>query len=361
MRVLNMIINRETGTWAVYGGMLLGGGGGGDIQEGLRILDLALSYAQEIPLRPLSEIDPQAIILTASLVGSPASKERYVAPAHYQRVYQIFRQQYPGEIGGIITNEMGAQSSTNGWVLAAMTGLPLIDAPCNGRAHPTGVMGALGLAEEKGYRSIQVGVGGREHRETEIYVSGDLGTASSLIRSAASAAGGFVTVLRNPVTADYVAKHAAVGALSHSIKVGQVLYRELGNADAVVEALANTLGVQEICRGVISDHDLNITEGFDLGTLTIETDGLPVTISFWNEYMTAERGGVRLATFPDLIAVLDGESGLPQTSAMVHVNQEVILIKLGYEQLLLGSSMRNRRLFEEAERYLKRDLVKYVF
>ena len=338
----------------------MGGGGGGDIQEGLRILDLALSYAQQIPLRPLSEIDPQAIILTASLVGSPASKERYVAPAHYQRVYQIFRQQYPGEIGGIITNEMGAQSSTNGWVLAAMTGLPLIDAPCNGRAHPTGVMGALGLAEEEGYRSIQVGVGGREHRETEIYVSGDLGHSFFPNPQRGIGSRRIYRVLRNPVTADYVAKHAAVTPFPTRLKRTATL-PGIGNADAVVEALANTLGVQEICRGVISDHDLNITEGFDLGTLTIETDGLPVTISFWNEYMTVERGGVRLATFPDLIAVLDGESGLPQTSAMVHVNQEVILIKLGYEQLLLGSSMRNRRLFEEAERYLKRDLVKYVF
>lgn len=339
----------------------MGGGGGGDIQEGLGILDLALSYAPEIPLRPLSEIDPQAVILTASLVGSPASKERHVASAHYQRVYQILCQQYPEEIGGIITNEMGAQSSTNGWVLAAMTGLPLIDAPCNGRAHPTGVMGALGLAEEEGYCSTQAGVGGKGQRETEIYVKGDLGTASTLIRNAASAAGGFITVLRNPVSADYVAKHAALGALSHSVKVGQVLYRELGNADAVVEALTKSLGTQEICRGVISDYDLNITGGFDLGSLTIENNGLPVTVSFWNEYMTVERDGSRLATFPDMVAVLDGESGLPQTSAMVHANQEVILIKLGHEQLLLGSSMRNRRLFEDAEKYLNRDLIKYVF
>lgn len=356
-----MIINRETGTWAIYGGALLGCGGGGNPQEGLGILDLALSYASEIPLLPLSEIEPQAILLTASLVGSPASKNRYVAPEHYQRVYEIFRRHFPQEIGGIITNEMGAQSSTNGWVLAAMTGLPLIDAPCNGRAHPTGVMGSLGLLDEEGYRSIQVGVGGRGELETEIFVKGGLGTASSMIRNAATAAGGFVTVLRNPVSATYVAKHAALGALSHSIKVGQTLYSELGNASAVVDALARLLGTEEICRGEVSEYDLKITGGFDLGSLTIENDESPVTVTFWNEYMTAERDGVRLATFPDMIAVLDGKSGLPLTSAMVSPNQKVILLRLGKEQLMLGSSMRNRRLFEEAEEQLKKDLIKYVF
>lgn len=359
--VLNVKINHETGIWAVYGGALLGCGGGGDIQEGLRILDLALSYMPEIPLHPLAEIDPHSAILTASLVGSPASKDRYVAPEHYRRVYQIFSDQYPHEIGGIITNEMGAQSSTNGWVLAAMTGLPLIDAPCNGRAHPTGIMGSLGLADEVGYRSIQAGVGGKGHKETEILVQGNLETTSSLIRSAATAAGGFITVVRNPVSASYVAKHAALGALSQSMQVGRALYQELGNAASVVKALQEKLNIKELGRGVISECNLNITGGFDVGSLSIECDGAPITVTFWNEYMTVEREGSRLATFPDLIAVLDGESGLPLTSAMLRPKQNVILIGLGWERMLLGSSMRNRRLFEDAERYLKKDLIKYVF
>lgn len=356
-----MIINRETGTWAIYGGALLGCGGGGDPQEGLRILDLALSHAPEIPLLSLEEIDSQKIVVTASLVGSPASKDRHVAPEHYQRVYEIFCRHFSQEIGGIITNEMGAQSSTNGWVLAALTGLPLIDAPCNGRAHPTGAMGSLGLAEEEGYCSIQVGAGGKGELETEIFAKGSLQTTSALIRNAASAAGGFVTVLRNPVSAEYVAKHAALGALSHSVKVGQILCRELGNASAVAEALGKTLGTEEICRGRISECDLRITGGFDLGTLTIENDESPITVTFWNEYMTAECDGVRLATFPDMIAVLDGESGLPLTSALVSPHQKVILLRLDKEHMLLGSSMRNRRLFVDAEKQLNKDLIEYVF
>ncbi len=179
--------------------------------------------------------------------------------------------------------------------------------------------------------------------------------------NAATAAGGFVTVLRNPVSATYVAKHAALGALSHSIKVGQTLYSELGNASAVVDALARLLGTEEICRGEVSEYDLKITGGFDLGSLTIENDESPITVTFWNEYMTAERDGVRLATFPDMIAVLDCKSGLPLTSAMVSPNQKVILLRLGKERMLLGSSMRNRKLFEEAESQLKKDLIKYVF
>lgn len=357
--VMDMIINQETGVWAVYGGVLLGGGGGGDLQEGLRILDLALSFKSEIPLLPLSEIHDGAILLTASLVGSPASPDKYVAPDHYRRVYELFQERQSTTIGGIITNEMGAQSSTNGWVLSAMTGLPLIDAPCNGRAHPTGIMGSLGLAEEENYLSVQTAIGGRGPRELEIYARGSLESASALIRNAATRAGGFVTVLRNPVSADYVKRHAALGALGYSIRIGQTLYRELGDVSAVIEALA-AFGIQFLCQGVVSEKTLKIDGGFDIGTLVIESSP-PVEVTFWNEYMTADRGKRRLATFPDLIAVLDSESGLPLTSAAVTKNKKVVLVKLSRENLLLGSSMSNRHLYEDAEKHLKKDLIGYVF
>lgn len=356
-----MKINRENGTWAIYGGALFGGGGGGDLQEGLRTLDMALSYMPELPFYSLSELNDQAILLTASLVGSPASAERYIAPAHYKRVYEIFCKHFHESIKGIITNELGGQSSTNGWVLAAMTGLPLIDAPCNGRAHPTGMMGSLGLANETDYRSLQAAVGGKNMRETELFVRGELRCASSLVRSAASAAGGFVTVLRNPVSAGYVAKNAAIGALSRSMEAGRIICQKLGKADDLADALQTNFGFETLCRGKISDCTLHTSGGFDQGTLLIENEGQPVELTFWNEYMTAERAGRRIATFPDLIAILDDTSGLPLTSSTVRRSQHVILVKLGYEHLLLGSSMHNRALFEDVEKTLNKELIKYVF
>ncbi len=359
--VINLVINEKTGKWAIYGGALLGGGGGGDIEEGLRILDMALSYAPDIPLWSLSAIDREKIIITASLVGSPASEDRYVAPHHYHEVYRLFRQHLSEEIGGIITNEIGAQSSTNGWVLAAMTGLPLIDAPCNGRAHPTAVMGSMGLTEETGYRSIQAAMGGKADKETAMVGKGTLETLSSLVRSTSIAAGGFVTVLRNPVKAGYVAKHAAIGALANSIEVGRVLYDKLGKAHLVIKALQESFGFEKLYQGTIVEKNLTSRAGFDLGSLTIAGDGLPLEVTFWNEYMTVEQGKERLATFPDLIALLDGVTGLPLTSAQAKEKENVALVKLRREKLILGSSMANPDLYLVAENTIKKDIIKYVF
>ena len=43
-----------------------------------------------------------------------------------------------------------------------MLGIPLIDAPCNGRAHPTGVMGSLNLHRDPNYITTMTCVGGRK-------------------------------------------------------------------------------------------------------------------------------------------------------------------------------------------------------
>ncbi len=357
-----MTINRNTGIWAIYGGALLGGGGGGDIEEGLKILDIALSFNEEIPLISLKDVALDTNIVTASLVGSPASPERYIDPSHYRYVFSNFRSLYPYEIAGIITNELGAQSSTNGWILSAMSGIPLIDAPCNGRAHPTGVMGSLGLAKEEKYQSYQAAVGGKGEREINVTTCGNLENTSKLIRSASELAGGFVTVLRNPVKASYVADHAAVGALSLSIDIGRRLYEERGRGDKVEYVLKKIIDAEIICsNGSVKKYSLTTEGGFDIGAIMVENEEECYSITFWNEYMTVDNNGKRLATFPDLINLLDAETGIPLTSAVIEEGQKVIIVKINRKKLILGSSMANRSLFEEAENIIKKELVKYVF
>ena len=54
----------------------------------------------------------------------------------------------------------GGEATVNGWLQAAVLGLPLVDLPCNGRAHPTGVMGSMNLHKITDYKTVQACVGG---------------------------------------------------------------------------------------------------------------------------------------------------------------------------------------------------------
>ena len=75
--------------------------------------------------------------------------------------------------------------------------IPVVDAACDGRAHPLGTMGSLGLTGTV----VQLGCGGNPEKGmyTEIEVIAAVDKASDLIRTASAAAGGLIEVARNPV------------------------------------------------------------------------------------------------------------------------------------------------------------------
>ncbi len=211
---------------AVLGGAVLGGGGGGSIQDGMERATLAVRLGS-VTLMSLDELKENALVLTASVVGAPAAAEKFLRPVDHIRAAELLLERHPFELSGIIANENGAGSGVNGWLQAAVLGVPVVDAPANGRAHPTGLMGAMGLHRVKGYTSIQAAAGGNPEtgRYLEFVVEGALQQAANLIRYASVQAGGIVAVARDPVTIDYLKTHAAPGGTSQAIRVGEAMIR----------------------------------------------------------------------------------------------------------------------------------------
>ena len=82
-------LTRENGEQMLLGGWFLGGGGGGLPEGGREILDLVLKTG---PVRfvSLEDLADEDLLVTASLVGSPASPDSCVQEAHYQEVYDRF-------------------------------------------------------------------------------------------------------------------------------------------------------------------------------------------------------------------------------------------------------------------------------
>ena len=345
-----MKIDKELGTFAIYGGLLLGGGGGGSIAGGKQVLELMLSYSKQVEVLPIDAFEDEAMVVSASLVGSPASKDSFISPKHYGGVFDLLKKNYHRTIQGIITNEMGAQSSTNGWVLAAMTGLPLIDAPCNGRAHPTGIMGSLCLHKFPEYRSVQVCAGGNKDKDIQLYVQGSIQHAAQQIRNASTSAGGFVTVLRNPVTINHIKQYAAIAAFSWSIRIGKILYKNLGSIDAVLSGLESILPIQAVFKGKISNFRMKTLGGFDRGKITITSNRHEAQVVFWNEYIDLELEGTQYATFPDLIVLIDMRNGMPLTSDILEIGQEVMIAVVPQAALILGKTMYDLDILEGVEK-----------
>lgn len=349
------IITEELGEAAILGGAVLGGGGGGSLEKGRKNIRKALALG-EVKLVDIDDIPENTLLITGSAVGAPAAKHAQALPQDYVRVVEILMENGCPKPGGFIPNECGGSSITNGWVPAALMKLPVVDALCNGRAHPTGSMGSMGLHKDSEYISRQSAAGGDPEKGLylEIHVAGKLDVVAPLIRAAADKAGGLVAVARNPVKASFAKKYGACGALKQAIELGQRMKRaQIG--EGAVQAAVDFLKGEIITCARVSELSLTTQGGFDTGHVRIGD----YETTFWNEFMTLEKNGERLGTFPDLIMTLSKE-GLPVTTAELHRDQDVFLIHVPAESLILGEGMRCMDLMQTIEPVVGKAIVDYL-
>jgi len=350
-------LTAELAEAVVLGGAVLGGGGGGDLAGGLGNARLAVSLGSPV-LVSLDELDDEAQVVTASAVGAPAARDKYVRPVDHLRALEMVIDHFPHPLSGIIPNENGAASGVNGWIQAALLDLPMVDSPANGRAHPTGLMGAMGLHQVPGYHSIQSAVGGNPALGLDLAMvaQGRLTATANLVRQAAVQAGGLVAVSRDPVSASYLRENAAPGATSQAIRIGQaILEARKDGGQAVIKAIVAAVPGQIVCQGEVAEVRLETVGGYDIGLVGLGGD-YPAVLTFWNEFMTLEIEGQRRATFPDLITLLSLQTGLPISSAEVARGQQVAVLYAARENLILGRGVLLPETIEEAERAIGRQL-----
>ncbi|MFJ7467086.1 DUF917 domain-containing protein [Peribacillus frigoritolerans] len=345
------ILTKQDAIKAVYGGCILGGGGGGWILDGLQKTESAFEVGSPA-LITVDELRDEDYVVCVSLVGAPSAKEQYVDSQQLVETVQRMQKEFPHPIKAIMTNENGASTTINGWLQAAGTGLPVLDAPCNGRAHPTGSMGSLNLSEVDGYQSLQSYSGGKADKKVEGFVSGVLDKSSNAVRYMSVEAGGMVAVCRNPVTLGYVKNHAALGGITQAIELGEA-FLSVPEGPERIEAVASFLKGRVIHSGKVSTFNMNQTGGFDVGVVMIDD----LELTFWNEYMTAEMNGERKGTFPDLIMTFDAKTGLPLVSAEIQEGQSIAVLSVPKENLKLSSTMFNEKLLKAVEPIIQKNII----
>jgi hypothetical protein len=351
-------LTRELLEAAVLGASLLGGGGGGTVEEAIEIGETALKIGPLHLVDP-DDLDPAATILTCSTVTCPHRKDPFISPRARVRSVEMLLEACASRPAGLIPNEFGSTGIVNGWIEGAILGLPLVDAPCNGRAHPTPEMGSMGLHLVDGYVSSQSFAGGNPAKGAYIegILRGAVETVSSMIRQDACVVGGVLAVARNPVNALFVKENAAPGAIRQAIRIGAAmkLASEKGPG-AVIDTAAELLSATVIPCGPVEGVDRFTAGGIDTGTAFL--GGYEVT--FWKEYMTLEKDGERLATFPDLITILDAGTGRAIPSDSLQPGMNAVLFTASRRELVLGGGMRSPALFEPAEKILGKPILPFL-
>ncbi len=343
---------------AVAGGSVLAAGGGGWVEHGLLVGTTAVHYGTP-RLASLDEVDPAAMLATVSAIGAPAAIGWEMRPGDYVRALQLLMEAVPEPIIGTVTAQNGSSTTCNGWVASAVLGTLVIDAAGDGRAHPTGKMGSFGLAADDDYQTIQAVAGGNRaaNRYLEVLTRGTVRHTANVLRTASDQSGGFISAARNPLPASFVAAHAAVGAISFALELGEaILAAESAGPERMIEATADHLGGSIIARDTVRRRELRTENAFDIGTIEVGE----LELGFVNEYLTAESGGQRVSTFPDVLATLSPATGRIISIADLREGDEVCVLHVPKANVPLGDGVREPSVYPEVEAMLGKPLAEYA-
>ena len=348
---------------AVKGGAVLAAGGGGWADHG-RMLGAAAVNTGQPELVTMDEVPDAAWIATAAAIGAPASTTQWqMLGIDYVKAVELTQRELGAAIYGLMIGQNGKSSTLNGWLPAAVLGTKVIDAVGDLRAHPTGDMGSLGLANSP-EPMIQSAVGGNRANNAyiELVVRGATAKISPILRRAADMSGGFIASCRNPVPASYVKQHAALGGISIALELGEAIIRaEPKGGAAVIDAICKQMHGEIIGQGKVARKAVQYTsEAFDIGTVRIGDAERALVLHVMNEYLAVEDAGKkRLASYPDVIATLNRD-GMPTSVGEIGEGMELLVLRISKDVIPLSSSVRDPSVYQVCEKALGINLTEYA-
>ncbi|MBP1844811.1 DUF917 family protein [Rhizobium petrolearium] len=348
---------------AVRGGSVYAAGGGGWADHG-RMLGYAAVSIGKPELVTIDELEDEDWVATAAAIGAPASTTNWeMQGIDYVKAVELLQEALGEPIKALMIGQNGKSSTLNGWLPSAILGTKVLDAVGDVRAHPTGDMGSIGMANSP-EQMIQTAVGGNraENRYMELVIRGATAKVSPVLRTASDQSGGFIASCRNPLRASYIRKNAALGGISLALTLGEAIIAADGKGGhAIIDAIVKTTGGSILTQAEVTEKSVVYTnEAFDVGTLTLGEGDRAITMHVMNEYMAVEdAGGHRLATFPDIISTLS-PNGEPMSVGQLQPGMRVFLLHVPKTIIPLSSSVKDPSVYPIVETALGISIADYA-
>lgn len=323
------------------GATLLGTGGGGDPYIGKMLVERVLGD-QSITILDPAEIDDDLFVIPTAQMGAPTVMiEKIPAGTEPSLALRTLEKHLGRTADATMPIECGGINSMIPLVVAAETGLPVVDADGMGRAFPELSMETFAVYGVHGSPLALAG----ERGETVIIDTGDDDRHMEwLARGITIRLGGVGHIAEYAMSGADVKRTAVPRTISMALSLGRAI-REAREAhrspiEAIKEALAPTLysHVRELFVGKVTDVERRTTEGFAKGKAIVSSldpsDADQLEISFQNENLIARIGDEVIAIVPDLICVVDIDSGEPITTEGLRYGQRVRVLGISTPEMM---------------------------
>jgi DUF917 family protein len=327
------------------GASVLACGGGGNPYYGQLIARQLVPADTAVKVIDIDEMDPHALAILTALVGAPlVGIEKPPSLTALRAGLDAVERSLGRQIGAFVAAEVGGAQSMLPVMQAAITGRPLIDADGMGRAFPEAQMctfliygtspgtpaamsddhGLLWRVPHLPITVMGARIGGSSHLGRLVGVA-----VERVFRRYCAWKGGWVYLT---ATVDHASlKRASVrGTIRLALEIGRAVEAARSSGDDAVGAVLRVANGKRLFRGKIVDVERRFRGGHDWGTVRMEgldrDQDRQAEIAFKNEYLVLWADGEVILTVPDLITLVETESGGPVTTEVIRPGLRVTVL-----------------------------------
>jgi DUF917 family protein len=319
------------------GAWILGTGGGGSPYHAYLNVRQLYAGGHQVRLMDPEALQDDALVAVVSTMGAPlVGQERLVDPQNAVRAVMMMQEYLGRDFDAVMSVEVGGSNALQPFLVAALTGLPVVDADAMGRAFPEAQMNSFAIGDLAMVPQTLCDVRGLETVVTKVPTWKWM---ERVARKVCTEYGSTAATCKAPRTGREVKDWGVLYTTTKAIAIGKaVLAARRAHTDPVA-AVLELEGGKRIFTGKMADVQRRTTEGFLRGTAQmdgLEADrGNRMEIAFQNEFTVCTIGGVARAMTPDLICVLDTVSGEAIGTETLRYGQRATVIALPAAPVLL--------------------------
>jgi uncharacterized protein len=330
------------------GSGILGTGGGGNSYYGQLVAGQIMSDTSSVRVIDVTEMDPESYAISSAAIGAPlVCLEKPPSLRALQIGLDSVAAVLKGRVGAFVTAEIGGLQCMFPLMLAAQTGIPLLDGDGIGRAFPEIQMCTfmiygttpglpLALSGDSGLLLDARAHGDETPRHDSPDEPSGIGMERRL-RKICSDNGGLIYMT---TTFDHksLVRTLIRGTIGLTLALGRAVESARSARKDPIAAIVEAGQGKRFIGGKIIDVERRFRAGHDWGKVLLEgvddDKGRIAEIAFKNEYLILGIGDAVALTVPDLITLVETETGNPVTTEILRPGLRVTVVGLPCSPLM---------------------------
>jgi hypothetical protein len=275
----------------------------------------------------LGDDDDVAVV---SVMGAPlVGQERLVDGRLIARAVEAMQDYLGKRFRAVMAIEIGGGNGLQPLLAAAHLGIPVVDADAMGRAYPEAQMTSFAVAD---LRPAPMALIDPRGNEAIVSRAPSWKWVERASRKICAEYGSIAATCKAPRLGAEVKRWAIPRTTTQAIRLGRAVRDANRRHENPIDAILEAERGKALFSGKIVEVERRTTEGFLRGAATIAGLGADrddrIRIDFQNEWTVVWRDGAPIVTTPDLICLLDADTGEAIGTESIRYGQRVTVIAL---------------------------------